>query len=148
MGYSVSWSQWLWCGLIIIQSTLSHTILNMKEQSSEILPADTVSSITWISNTQVALSSWDASLWVYKLDSENFTAARAYTEGHTHAVLTTASLKGRLFSGGIDRTVLDLDLETSKSRVVGAHGNTVSAMKACGEHVLLSTSWDLTTRVW
>ena len=128
-------------------------------------PNDPVSSLTFNPNAfrgnELLLSSWDKTVRFYRLANAE-TAASSSSEQlstqaqlvqtfqHEAAVLDVCWISDTLAaSGGLDRRVRLLNLETGQSNIIGKHGAAISRVRySSATNLLLSTSWEGTLKVW
>lgn len=128
-------------------------------------PNDPVSSLTFNPNPEKAnellVSSWDKTVRLYRLtnadqaassSSEQLTsqAQLIHTFQHEAAVLDNCWITDTLAaSGGLDRRVRLLNLETGQSNIIGKHSSAISRVRySSTTNLLLSSSWDSTLKVW
>jgi cell cycle arrest protein BUB3 len=130
-------------------------------------PNDPVSSLTFNTNptkaNELLVSSWDSTVRLYRLtqaDQASSSSSSAdqlasqvqlvHTFQHDAAVLDVCWITDKLAaSGGLDRRVRLLNLETGQSNIIGKHGAAVSRVRySSTTNLLLSSSWDSTLKVW
>jgi len=110
-------------------------------------PADGISNVTFCPDTPLLLvSSWDATVRLY--DVINNVPRTHYR--HKAAVLDCSFPdKNRAFSGGLDRVVKMVDLNTNVETLLGEHEAAIKCVEYSAPHDLLVTgSWDMTLRTW
>ena len=126
-------------------------VINPQDQ-----PGDTVSSLSWIPNTQyryLAASSWDSKIRLYEL------AVQGYQKGlglkSTFNIDDPALCTGwsedckTLFAGSINTKIYAYDVTTGQSAVVGQHEHGVRDVYWLpGMNVLASLSYDKTIKFW
>ncbi|KAH6859181.1 WD40-repeat-containing domain protein [Coprinopsis sp. MPI-PUGE-AT-0042] len=108
------------------------------------LPFDSISCIRWspVSPDQLMVSSWDTTVRLYDIGDVPY-----------NSVLTCAwgegASTGKGYSGGLDTSVRELDLNNEKITHLGKHDDSVSSM-AWGKDLngLVTGSWDRTIRFW
>ena len=134
-------------------------LVNMADYESLPPPSDPVSALAFHPGPsdsprvyQLLIASWDSTV---RLRDVSRSAAASgqnslQTFYHDAPVLDVCWINDTLAaSGGVDRRVRLLDLETGQSRVIGKHDAPVSRIRfnqASG--LLISGSWDKTIRIW
>lgn len=129
-------------------------------------PTDPISALSFNPNPANAnlllVSSWDKTVRLYRLasvdqatastSSDQLTSAvqLLHTFQHEAAVLDICWINDKLAaSGGLDRRVRLLNLETGQSNIIGKHESAVSRIRySSATNLLLSTSWDCTLKIW
>ncbi|KAH6908471.1 WD40 repeat-containing protein [Coprinopsis sp. MPI-PUGE-AT-0042] len=124
------------------------------------LPFDSISCIRWspVSPDQLMVSSWDTTVRLYDIGDVPYNSGGRPSEmrakfDHRAAVLTCAwgegASTGKGYSGGLDTSVRELDLNNEKITHLGKHDDSVSSM-AWGKDLngLVTGSWDRTIRFW
>ncbi|UZJ52075.1 hypothetical protein CBS101457_001395 [Exobasidium rhododendri] len=128
-------------------------------------PNDPVSSLTFNPNpakaNELLVASWDKTVRFYRLvksdeaassSSEQLTSQvqLVHTFQHEAAVLDVCWISDTLAaSGGLDRRVRLLNLETGQSNIIGKHNAAISRVKySSTSNLLLSSSWDSSLKVW
>lgn len=135
------------------------------EYSLPVPPGDPVSALAFNPNpargTQLLAASWDKTVRLYHLPSPDSaspsSAAEAaaqvklvHTFTHDAAVLDVCWISDTLAaSGGLDRRVRLLNLETGQMNIIGKHAMAVSRLRySAATRLLISASWDATLKVW
>lgn len=126
-------------------------------------PQDPVSCLAFNPNPanahQLLVSSWDKFVRLYHLPRAEEASTSAdpagqvklvHTFTHDAAVLDVCWISDTLAaSGGLDRRVRLLNLETGQSSIIGKHNAAVSRLRySAATNLLLSCSWDSTLKVW
>lgn len=130
-------------------------------------PSDVVSSLSFNPDpshaNQLLAASWDKTVRLYHLPadfpatSDEAALAEAskgctllHTFQHEAPVLDVCWINDKLAaSGGLDRRVRLLNLETGQSSILGKHTNAVSRIRYSeSTKLLVSASWDTTLKVW
>ena len=125
-------------------------------------PQDPISSLAFNPNPskghQLLVSSWDKTVRLYHLanldeasSSDPSKRARLiHTFTHEAPVLDVCWITDTLAaSGGIDRRVRLLNLETGQMNIVGKHTAAISKIRfSHSTNLLISCSWDSTLQVW
>ncbi|EPQ31561.1 uncharacterized protein PFL1_00894 [Pseudozyma flocculosa PF-1] len=121
-------------------------------------PQDPVSAMAFSPNHaperagQLLVASWDRLVRLYDLsyaqDSQGVRLVQVFE--HEAAVLDVCWINDTLAaSGGLDRRVRLLNLETGQTNILGKHGNAVSRIRFCPQTgLLISASWDRTIQIW
>ncbi|KAI0063749.1 WD40 repeat-like protein [Artomyces pyxidatus] len=111
-------------------------------------PFDSISSVRFSPTNahQLLVSSWDATVRYYDIASNE---QRAKFD-HRAAVLSIAfSDASHAYSGGLDTSVRELELETEKIYNLGQHADSISSICHSREaNTVISGSWDRTVRFW
>ncbi|ODN78603.1 hypothetical protein L202_04207 [Cryptococcus amylolentus CBS 6039] len=112
-------------------------------------PIDGISSVSWSLDSQrLLVSSWDGSIQLHDLSGPP-QPPRIFSE--KSAVLTACfgSTSNIGYSAGLDRRIRRWDFDTGLVQVLGKHDDAVQSIVWCAEHhVLVSSSWDSTIKVW
>ncbi|KAI0045634.1 WD40 repeat-like protein [Auriscalpium vulgare] len=111
-------------------------------------PFDSISALRF-SPTQpnhLLVSSWDTTVRHYDIATNEQKAKF----DHRAAVLAIAYPDAsRAYSGGLDTSVKELELETEKINHLGQHADSVSSLTHLKErNTIISGSWDRTVRFW
>lgn len=141
--------------------------LSFPEYSLPGPPNDPVSSLTFNPNptkaNELLVSSWDKTVRLYRLinadqaassssSSEQLTSQvqLVHTFLHEAAVLDVCWISDTLAaSGGLDRRIRLLNLETGQSNIIGKHSSAISRIRySITTNLLLSSSWDSTLKIW
>lgn len=127
------------------------------------VPTDPVSALAFNpspeSANQLLVASWDKNVRLFHLPdsaeaSSSSTPAESvklvHTFPHDAPVLDVCWINDKLAaSGGLDRRVRLLNLETGQSQIIGKHGSAVNRIRfSQATGLLLSSSWDATLSVW
>jgi len=93
-------------------------------------------------------ASWDASVRLYNCadpgDVKNYIPSRAPVFDVTWGPASSS----KIYSGGLDRSVVETDLETSTYRVIANHNDAVKCVKYLeSANCLVSASWDSTLKL-
>ncbi|KAH9923407.1 WD40 repeat-like protein [Epithele typhae] len=120
----------------------------MADQELVSPPFDSVSAVRFSPHdpSHLLVSSWDTTVRFYDVTKNE---QRAKFD-HRAAVLTTCwSDANHGFSGGLDTSVRELDLETERVSHLGQHSDAISSMNwAREQNALVTGSWDRTIRFW
>lgn len=130
-------------------------------------PSDVVASLSFNPDpshaNQLLAASWDKTVRLYNLpadfptNSDEGALAQAANEctlaqtfQHEAPVLDVCWISNTMAaSGGIDRRVRLLNLETGQSSILGKHGSAISRIRySASTGLLVSASWDATLKVW
>ncbi|PWN51962.1 WD40 repeat-like protein [Violaceomyces palustris] len=121
-------------------------------------PQDPVSALAFNPNhsadkaRQLLVSSWDRLVRFYDLTGSTDTNSVRLlkTFQHDAPVLDVCWINdGLAASGGVDRRVRLLNLETGQSRIIGKHNQAVSRLRfSPATGLLLTGSWDRTIKIW
>ncbi|KAH6905730.1 WD40 repeat-containing protein [Coprinopsis sp. MPI-PUGE-AT-0042] len=116
------------------------------------LPFDSISCIRWspVSPDQLMVSSWDTTVRLYDIGDVPYNSGGRPSEMRAkfdHRAAGASTGKG--YSGGLDTSVRELDLNNEKITHLGKHDDSVSSM-AWGKDLngLVTGSWDRTIRFW
>ncbi|OCH94014.1 WD40 repeat-like protein [Obba rivulosa] len=119
---------------------------NQVELSSP--PFDSVSSVRFspTNPSHLLVSSWDTTVRFYDVAANE----QKSKFDHRAAVLACCfSDATHAYSGGLDTSVRELDLENEKITHVGSHSDSISCMNySRDQNVLITGSWDRTVRFW
>ncbi|ETW77741.1 hypothetical protein HETIRDRAFT_435775 [Heterobasidion irregulare TC 32-1] len=111
-------------------------------------PFDSVSSVLFSPNNpnHLLVSSWDTTVRFYDVAANE----QKSKFDHRAAVLAVAfSDESHAYSGGLDTSVRQLELETEKIHNLGQHNDPISSMNYSQDtHALITGSWDRTVRFW
>ncbi|KAK7685502.1 hypothetical protein QCA50_011366 [Cerrena zonata] len=111
-------------------------------------PFDGISTVRFAPTnpSQLLVSSWDTSVRLYDVDTNEQKAKF----DHRAAVLTTCFAdSSRAFSGGLDTSVRELDLNTERVTHLGQHANSISTSNYSQSlNMLITGSWDRTIKLW
>lgn len=111
-------------------------------------PFDSVSSVRFSPKnpSHLLVSSWDTTVRLYD------TAANEQKSKYDHRAAVLAccfSDDTHAYSGGLDTSVRELNLETEKMNHLGQHSDSISSMNwSRGTNALVTGSWDRTVRFW
>ncbi|KAI0078612.1 WD40 repeat-like protein [Panus rudis PR-1116 ss-1] len=96
--------------------------------------------------SHLLVSSWDTTVRLYDVDANEQKAKF----DHRAAVLTCCFAdSSRAFSGGLDTSVRELDLNTEKVNHLGQHADSISTSNYSRDlNVLITGSWDRTLKIW
>jgi len=111
-------------------------------------PFDTISSVKFSPTNpdQLLVASWDATVRLYDI-AKNEQKSKF---DHRAAVLAICySDASHAFSGGLDTSVKQLELELEKTSTLGQHSDSISAVSySQARSSLVTGSWDRTVRFW
>ncbi|KAH9836158.1 WD40 repeat-like protein [Rhodofomes roseus] len=111
-------------------------------------PFDSVSSVRFSpkSPSHLLVSSWDTTVRFYDIAANEQKAKF----DHRAAVLACCfSDDSHAYSGGLDTSVREFDLNTEKINHLGQHSDSISSMNfSRDQNVLVTGSWDRTVRFW
>ncbi|KAI0765911.1 WD40 repeat-like protein [Trametes elegans] len=111
-------------------------------------PFDSVSSVRFSPSNpdHLLVSSWDTSLRFYDVAANE----QKSKFDHRAAVLACCfSDTTHAYSGGLDTSVREFDLQTDKVNHLGQHADAISAMTYARDYnTLITGSWDRTVRFW
>ncbi|KAI0667190.1 WD40 repeat-like protein [Trametes maxima] len=111
-------------------------------------PCDSVSSVRFSPNhpNHLLVSSWDTTVRFYDVTANE----QKSKFDHRAAVLACCfSDSTHAFSGGLDTSVRELDLQSERVNHLGQHSDAISCMNYSREqNVLITGSWDRTVRFW
>lgn len=111
-------------------------------------PFDSVSSVRFspTNPSHLLVSSWDTTVRFYDIAANE----QKTKFDHRAAVLACCwADPSRAYSGGLDTSVRELQLETEKISHLGQHSDSISSMNYSREsNVLITGSWDRTVRFW
>ncbi|MCO5613949.1 hypothetical protein L7F22_068229 [Adiantum nelumboides] len=125
-------------------------------------PQDPISSLIFNPNpskaNQLLVSSWDKTVRLYHLANLDEASSSdpskrvrlIHTFNHEAPVLDVCWITDTLAaSGGIDRRVRLLNLETGQTNIIGKHSAAISRIRySHSVNLLISSSWDSTLKVW
>ncbi|KAH9059185.1 WD40 repeat-like protein [Lactarius vividus] len=111
-------------------------------------PFDGISSLQFspTSSNFLLASSWDSTVRLYDI-----TANEEKTKfDHRAAVLSaTFSDASHAYSGGLDSSLRELELESEKIHALGQHDDAISSVRYSSEtNAIITGSWDRTVRFW
>jgi len=111
-------------------------------------PFDSVSQVRFSPTNpdHLLVAAWDTTVRFYDVAANEQKAKF----DHRASVLTTCFSDGsHAYSGGLDASVRELNLETEKIQHVGQHTDSISSMNYSPDsNVLITGSWDRTIRFW
>ncbi|KAH9848762.1 WD40 repeat-like protein [Lenzites betulinus] len=111
-------------------------------------PFDSVSSVRFSPSNpdHLLVSSWDTTVRFYDVATNEHKSKY----DHRAAVLATCFADGtHAYSGGLDTSVRELDLQAEKVSHLGQHSDAISAMNYHRDKkTLITGSWDRTIRFW
>ncbi|PCH35043.1 WD40 repeat-like protein [Wolfiporia cocos MD-104 SS10] len=111
-------------------------------------PLDSVSAVRFSpkNNTHLLVSSWDTYVRFYDIAANE----QKSQYDHRAAVLACCfSDATHAYSGGLDTSVQELNLETEKMNHLGQHADAISTMNwSRNSNALITGSWDRTIRFW
>jgi len=121
-----------------------------------ILPSPTFDSISSLRYSptnphQLLVASWDTTVRFYEVEADESKPSELKSKfDHRAAVLACCFSDGtHAYSGGLDTSVRELDLETERISHLGSHTKTVSSMTYSRDsNALITGSWDQTLRFW
>jgi WD40 repeat protein len=93
----------------------------------------------------LASSSWDKLVQVYHIKSNTITQSFTLSSALLDVCFAQDGLS--LFTGGLDKTVSLLDLQTGSIVALGKHDDGVKSI-VTSANLLFSGSWDKTIKVW
>ncbi|PPQ70230.1 hypothetical protein CVT24_013088 [Panaeolus cyanescens] len=133
---------------------MSSTFDSANYATADSPPFDTISSLQFSprNSEQLLVSSWDTTVRLYDISSTSSRKLEVRAKfDHRAAVLACSfSADGtRAYSGGLDTSVRELNLETEKITALGQHGDSISSMTyIASTQTLITGSWDRTLRLW
>ncbi|CAO3689105.1 unnamed protein product [Umbelopsis vinacea] len=111
-------------------------------------PVDGISKVQFApeDSSLLLVASWDKSATLYNVDDNTI----KHKFEHQAAVLDCCfSSNERGYSGGVDRLVRELELDTGNSRVLGSHDDAIKCVNwSTLTQSLFTGSWDKTIRTW
>jgi len=111
-------------------------------------PEDGISAVEFSpsQNNMLLVSSWDRTIRLYDITSNE--QKLAVSSGMP--VLDCAwQDQSRVLSGGLDKSVKIIDVNSSQERVLGQHENSVKCVENAPEHnIIITGSWDGTCKTW
>ncbi|THH13001.1 hypothetical protein EW146_g7170 [Bondarzewia mesenterica] len=111
-------------------------------------PFDSVSSVRFSPSNpnHLLVSSWDTTVRFYDIAANE---QKSKFDHRAAALAVTFSDASHAFSGGLDTSVRELELETEKIHNIGQHADSISSMNYSRDlNTLITGSWDRTVRFW
>jgi len=112
-------------------------------------PSDCISAVKFVPKTSQFLlaSSWDSTVRLY--DVVNNKLLHHYSHSSEPVLDCVAQDTSKVFSGGLDKSLLLYDFGTESKIVVGRHDDTIRCVEYWADkNVAITGSWDSTVRVW
>ncbi|KAF8938731.1 hypothetical protein BGZ58_000258 [Dissophora ornata] len=128
--------------------------MNRASQDMEVQhpPLDGISEIQFSPQADLlAVSSWDANVRIYEIQTNGPSAIRAtYTHGAPALCCAWSKDGTRLASGGADNAGLVFDISTGQSVQVAQHDAPIKEVRWVDGHspILATGSWDKTVKYW
>ncbi|KAI9431487.1 WD40 repeat-like protein [Lactarius indigo] len=111
-------------------------------------PFDGISSLQFspASSNFLLASSWDSTVRLYDIAANE----EKTKFDHRAAVLSSAfSDASHAYSGGLDSSLRELELESEKIHALGQHDDAISSVRYSSEtNAIITGSWDRTVRFW
>lgn len=127
-------------------------MLSSTSRDTEISPAlnDTPSCIAWGPNNDfLAVSSWDNQTRLYQVQGTNTQPKSTLTHDAPALCCVFSSDGSKLFSGGADKQIRVLDMQSGQPMNFVGHSEPIKSMKWDKQHSMLVTgSWDKTIKVF
>ncbi|KAG2225976.1 hypothetical protein INT45_002442 [Circinella minor] len=118
-------------------------------------PTDGISGLAFNPSTGggdfLAVSSWDQQIRIYEVQPSGNTVPKAAYSHEGPALCVTWNKDGtKIVSGGGDKAVRMMDMNTGQSTQVAAHDEPVKTVKFLdqGQDILATGSWDKTIKYW
>ncbi|KAF7845768.1 hypothetical protein BT93_L0718 [Corymbia citriodora subsp. variegata] len=113
-------------------------------------PSDAITALSFHPSDpdRLLASSWDASIRLYNASSPSDVKTYTPSRAPVFDVTWGANDSSKVYSGGLDRSVIETDVETSTYRVIANHDDAVKCVKYLeSANCLVSASWDSTLRL-
>ncbi|KAI9352160.1 WD40-repeat-containing domain protein [Obelidium mucronatum] len=111
-------------------------------------PTDTISSVSFskYDDSSLLVSSWDSQVRLYDVVENRF----CFAYSHKAAVLSAAFASQNVaVSGGLDKCVKTVDLNTAQEDVIGSHEEAVKCVAVDAETSLIASgSWDKSVKLF
>ncbi|KAL6067977.1 Mitotic checkpoint protein BUB3 [Balamuthia mandrillaris] len=108
-------------------------------------PTDGITSLSFVTNELLLVSSWDAGVRLYDVEQNDLLASYYHKAGVLDCCFADADT---CFSGGVDRVVRMFDVRSHTESAIGAHDNAVKCVAYSPQGLVLSGSWDGTLKGW
>ncbi|KAH9979138.1 WD40 repeat-like protein [Russula compacta] len=111
-------------------------------------PFDSISSLQFspASSNLLLASAWDSTVRLYDIAANEEKTKFDHRAAVLSSVFSDAS---HAYSGGLDASLRELELETEKIHAVGQHDDAISSVRYSSEaNAIITGSWDRTVRFW
>ncbi|KAI0261891.1 WD40 repeat-like protein [Gloeopeniophorella convolvens] len=111
-------------------------------------PFDSISSLQFspTSSNLLLASAWDSTVRLYDVTANEEKTKFDHRAAVLSAIFSDAS---HAFSGGLDASLRELEIETEKIHALGQHDDAISSVRFSSQaNAIITGSWDRTVRFW
>ncbi|KAM0678452.1 hypothetical protein BDAP_000851 [Binucleata daphniae] len=107
-------------------------------------PSDTPTSISFSQHDLFSVTSWDNSVRFYNYGSNPYTLKHSLS--HTSPLLSSCFVNNLVVAGGLDGSILTVDIQTGTSKTFKLHESCIRHCVAINENIYVTGSWDKTIK--